>query len=140
MVERDGKRLDFTVVPAREKDGIGTAGWLVEADVVISQVDPQLGAQKAGLKPGDVLISADGQQIRSMLKLQNIIQKSEGQPVSLTVSRDEQLMHFSVVPQKSAGRNMADRRPAGSEIQAGAASLRRGVRSNRCSGTRATSH
>ena len=101
VVERDGKRLDFTVVPARDKDGIGTAGWLVEADVIISQVDPQFGAQKAGLKPGDVLISAGGQQIRSMLKLQNIIQKSDGQPVSLTVSRDEHPIHFSVVPQKS---------------------------------------
>jgi regulator of sigma E protease len=101
VVERNGKRLDFTVVPARDKDGIGTAGWLVEADVIISQVDPHYGAKKAGLEPGDVLISAGGQQIRSMLKLQNIIQKSDGKPVSLTVSRDEHPIHFSVVPQKS---------------------------------------
>lgn len=98
VVERNGKRLDFTVVPARDKDGIGMAGWLVEADVIISQVDPQLGAAKAGLKPGDVLISAEGQQIRSTLKLQQLIQQSKGEPVPLTVSRDEHLMHFSVVP------------------------------------------
>jgi regulator of sigma E protease len=101
VVERNGKQIAYTVVPARDKDGIGTAGWLVEADVIVSQVDPRLGAKEAGLKPDDVLISAEGQQIHSMLKLQEIIQKSNGKPVSLTVSRDERPIHFSVVPQKS---------------------------------------
>ncbi len=103
IVERNGKRLDFTVVPARDKDGIGMAGWLVEADVIVSQVDSRYGAAKAGLKPGDVLISANGQQIRSMLKLQQVIQQSNGGPVSLTVSRDEHLIHFSVAPRKDEG-------------------------------------
>jgi len=100
IVDRNGKQLNFTVVPARDKDGIGTAGWLVEADVIVSQVDPQLGAGKAGLKPDDVLISAEGQQIHSMQKLQDIIQQSNGKPVSLTISRDEHPIHFSVIPQK----------------------------------------
>jgi len=103
IVERNGKRLDFTVVPARDKDGIGMAGWLVEADVIVSQVDSRYGAAKAGLKPGDVLISANGQQIRSMLKLQQVIQQSNGGPVPLTVSRDEHLIHFSVAPRKDEG-------------------------------------
>ena len=67
----------------------------MEADVLLSQVDPGLGAAKAGLKPDDVLISADGQQIRSMTKLQRVIQESKGTPVSLVVSRNEKLMHFS---------------------------------------------
>lgn len=100
-VERGGKRLDFKVVPAKTSDGVGAAGWLVEADVLVSQVDSSLGAAKAGLKPGDVLISADGQQIRSMTKLQHVIQDSKGTPVSLVVSRDQKLRHFSVVPQKN---------------------------------------
>ncbi len=102
-VERDGKPLRFTVVPVRTKDGIGAAGWLVEADVVISQVDPQLGAAKVGLKPGDLLISADGQEIRSMSKLQTVIQQAQDHPVTLTVSRDGKLVHLSVTPQKNAG-------------------------------------
>jgi regulator of sigma E protease len=101
-IERAGQPLNFTVVPVRTKEGIGTAGWLVEADVVISQIDGRLGAAKAGLKPGDMLISADGQEIRSMSRLQSVIQQSEGRPVSMTVSREGKLVHLSVVPRKSA--------------------------------------
>ena len=101
-VERNGKRFTIKVVPARTKEGVGTVGWLVEADVVISQVDPRLSAAKAGLQPGDVLISANGQQIRSMTKLQRVIQDSKNKPVSLVVSRGERLMRLSVTPENSA--------------------------------------
>jgi regulator of sigma E protease len=101
-VMRDGKRLDTTVTPIRTKEGVGSAGWLVEADVLVSQVDPKLGAAKAGLQPGDILISANEQQIRSMTKLQHVIQESKGKPVSLVVSRNEKLMHFSVTPQNNS--------------------------------------
>jgi regulator of sigma E protease len=100
-IERNGKQIQTSVVPVATKDGVGMAGWLVEADVLISQVDPRLGAARAGLQPGDILISADGQQIRSMTKLQRVIQDSKGKPVSLVVSRNEKLMHFSVVPENS---------------------------------------
>jgi regulator of sigma E protease len=101
-VMRDGKRLNLTVTPKRTKEGVGSAGWLVEADVLVSQVDPRLGAAKAGLEPGDILISANGQQIRSMTKLQHVIQESKSNPVSLTVSRNEKLLHLSVTPQNNA--------------------------------------
>ncbi len=100
-VLRSGQRLNVSVTPANTKEGAGMAGWLVEADVLISQLDPRLGAAKAGLKPGDVLISADGQQIRSMIKLQRVIQNSQGKPVSLVVSRNEKLIHVSVIPENS---------------------------------------
>lgn len=101
VVDRSGQTLQFDVTPVATKEGVGMAG-LVEADVIISQVDPHFGAYKAGLKPGDILISADGQQIRSMSKLQTTIQSSAGQPVSLVVSRDGNLLHLSVVPEKNA--------------------------------------
>ena len=104
-IERGGKRLNLTVTPEKTSDGVGAVGWLVEADVLVSQVDSSLGAAKAGLRPGDILISANDQQIRSMTKLQRVIQDSNGSPVSLVVSRDGKLMHFSVVPEKNRATN-----------------------------------
>jgi regulator of sigma E protease len=101
VLERDGKRLNVTVTPARSKEGVGVVGWLVEADVLVSQVDPRLPAAKAGLKPGDILISANGQQIRSMSKLQLVIQESKGSPVLLSVLRNGKLLHFQVVAENS---------------------------------------
>jgi regulator of sigma E protease len=105
VIERNGQRMNLTVTPKNTKEGVGMAGWLVEADVLISQVDTRLGAAKAGLKPGDILISADNQQIRSMSKLQQVIQDAKGRPVELVVSRHEQLLHLSVVPENSAATN-----------------------------------
>lgn len=102
VVDRNGERIQTIVTPMTTKEGVGLAGWLVEADVIISQVDPHLGAYQAGLKAGDVLISANGQQIRSMSKLQDIIQDSNGKPVSLVVTRDQKLQHILVTPEKSA--------------------------------------
>jgi regulator of sigma E protease len=102
VVERNGGRLPVTVTPTPTKEGVGMAGWLVEADVVISEVDPHLNAYKAGLKPGDVLISANGQQLRSMSKLLSVIQTSNGKPISLVVSRNQKLMHVLVTPEKNA--------------------------------------
>jgi len=102
-VTRDGKPLNVTVTPVRTKEGVGSAGWLVEADVVLIEVAPGRGAAKAGLKPDDVLISANGEQVRSMLTLQRIIQESKGKPLALAVSRADKLMHVSVVPEKNNG-------------------------------------
>jgi regulator of sigma E protease len=102
VVNRDGQNLPMMVTPKPTKEGVGMAGWLVEADVVVSQVDPHLNAYKAGLRPGDVLISANGQQLRSMPTLLNVIKDSDGKPISLVVSRDEKLMHVTVTPEKNA--------------------------------------
>ncbi|MGA8595827.1 MAG: RIP metalloprotease RseP [Bryobacteraceae bacterium] len=102
VVERNGERLPVIVTPTPTKDGVGMAGWLVEADVVISEVDPHLNAYKAGLKPGDVLISANGQQLRSMSKLLSVIQGSKGTPISLVVSRNQKLLHVVVTPENNA--------------------------------------
>lgn len=102
VVERGGERLPVTVTPTPTKEGVGMAGWLVEADVVISEVDPHLNAYKAGLKPGDVLISANGQQLRSMSKLLSVIHNSKGTPIKLVVSRNQKLMHVVVTPENNA--------------------------------------
>ena len=101
-IEREGKRLSLTVIPQRDKEeGIGIAGWVGESDVVISQLTSGLNAVKAGLKPGDLLVSANGQQIRSTVKLQEVIQNSQSNPVDLIISRDGHLKRFSVTPIKN---------------------------------------
>jgi len=65
---------------------------------VISTVQPQSAAMAAGLKPGDVVTSINGEPIRAFGQLQKIVTASEGAPVSLTVWRDGETLSYDLTP------------------------------------------
>ncbi len=65
----------------------------------ISSFDGQLApAAKAGLQPGDLIVSANGQKITSANQLAGIISKSVGKPVLLSISRDGKVITKAVRP------------------------------------------
>ena len=98
-VNRAGKQLTPTVTPRMDpKDGVGVAGW--RGDVQIAEVAGDSPAQKAGLKPGDLFISINGQPVDSMLSVQQAIVQSNGKPLNLEIMRDHRLSHITVVPVK----------------------------------------
>ncbi len=100
-VMRDGERQHFTVTPALdEKDGIGRLGWIQETEVQVGSVSPGLQADKAGLKPGDILLSANGQPLRSIFRLHEIEKETDGAPLDLTFSRGGVEHQVSVKPEK----------------------------------------
>ncbi|RPI08559.1 MAG: PDZ domain-containing protein, partial [Acidobacteriales bacterium] len=78
-VDRNGREFSTTVVPTlAEKVGVGYAGWAQQAEIQVAEVSPGLPAEKAGLRAGDLLWSANGQRIRSRFKLQVVIRASDG--------------------------------------------------------------
>ncbi len=88
-VERKGQRFWTTVTPTlAEKVGVGFAGWSQEAEIQVVEVSPGMPAEKAGLLPGDLLLSIDGERIRSRYKLQEVIRASDGKPVNIDFIRD----------------------------------------------------
>ena len=55
------------------------------------------GAEKAGLKPGDMFVSVDNTMISTTSELTDIIaQHQAGDTVTVQVSRDRQLLSFEV--------------------------------------------
>ena len=101
-VLRDGQRLHFTITPTADpKEGIGVAGWGQETEVQVGSVSPGMEAQRAGLQRGDVLLSANGQPLRSVSGLYEIEKATEGKPIDLTYSRDGQTRSVTVTPVKS---------------------------------------
>jgi S1-C subfamily serine protease len=65
--------------------------------VLITEVEEDMPAHEAGLKAGDVVVEADGQEVDDTEDLRGIIsEKEEGEKVKIKVLRDRNLMTFEV--------------------------------------------
>ncbi len=65
-----------------------------------SFVQPQSAAAAAGLEPGDVILSVDGQGIDSFRQLRDIVGASEGKPLDLTVWRGGETFDATLTPKR----------------------------------------
>lgn len=111
IVEREGKQIQLAVTPVMdEKSGVGTAGWAEQTEIQIAGIVPGMDAERAGLRAGDLLVSVNGQPIRSTLKLHEVIKSTEGKPVTLVYERQgkrgEALVQPSFTNMDGAGRWM----------------------------------
>ena len=98
-VERDGEQLEFPVTPEAEKTmGIGDAGWAEETRVRLGLTAPGLPAAKAGIEPGDVLLSINGEKVISWRQVPDSIQRSQDKPIELELLRDETVVTVRLTP------------------------------------------
>jgi len=105
-VMRDGQRIHLTVTPSYdERQGIGYADWMEETQVRVSGfVNGVSAAQKAGIQPGDIFVSVNGQKLRSALRLNEAISQAAGKPVDLVYERNGEQRHAEV----TATRHLVD--------------------------------
>jgi regulator of sigma E protease len=85
-----------------ERIGVATAGWEESGDIIVHDVSANMPAELAGLKAGDILVSIDGQPIRTRYKLQEVIRNDNGKPVVLVYSRDGQQHTVELTPVMSS--------------------------------------
>jgi len=79
VVERDGENLELQVTPSLDKStGAGKIGVYFWTDPVIESVREDSPAQRAGLKAGDVLVLANGLELRNTLDLYGVIEQRPG--------------------------------------------------------------
>src|SRR5580700_4889297 len=104
VVKRDGQRMHFTLTPiSDEKQGVGYLGWSQETEVRVLSIVSGMDAQRQGIEPGDILVSANGIPLRSTTKLLEIERETDGRPLDIVFSRKGQEHHATVTPVK---RNM----------------------------------
>ena len=93
------KEFQTQVTPVLdERTGVGSAGWLPQGQVQVGEVSPGLPAQKAGLKRGDILISANGRPIQSAYTFTDLIQEMKGKPVTVEIERDGKRQTVTLAP------------------------------------------
>ncbi|MEW4566696.1 PDZ domain-containing protein [Tautonia sp. JC769] len=67
--------------------------------VIVMEVAPESAAEKAGIKPNDVLISLDGEPIAGVTELAELVQASGGEPISLKLLRDGEETTIEATPE-----------------------------------------
>jgi len=83
LVDRDGQIFTINVTPALDKSsGAGLIGISFWADPVIENVTPETPAFRAGLLPGDTIISANGETVRNSF---DIMKTRANNPESLVL-------------------------------------------------------
>jgi regulator of sigma E protease len=99
-VERKGQLIEKTVVPeAKGIDQIGFAGWAPkESKVVITDLQPDMPAEKAGLEEGDQILALDGKPVVALGSMVESLEISKDKPITLTVLRKGQDKTFTIQP------------------------------------------
>lgn len=103
-IERNGQILDVNLKPHTRqigKEKVGESG--IEPYIPLNQlrvisVMPGKPADQAGLKPGDKITAINNQPISSWHQFKDTLQGSNGQPLTLKVERNQNVMELQATP------------------------------------------
>jgi regulator of sigma E protease len=100
QIERNGQTVEKTVVPeASGVDQIGYAGWAPkENSVTITDMQPGMPAEKAGLKEGDTIVALDGKRLPALAAMVESLEITKDKPIAVTVLRGGQEKTFTLQP------------------------------------------
>src|SRR5436190_16044461 len=98
-IQRGDQKIQGTVVPAAvTNDDAGSAGWYADEPVILGTLEPNMPADKIGLKPGDKVLTLDGAPVPSIKAMIDRLQQTKSKPVHLEVERNGQTLSFDVTP------------------------------------------
>ena len=81
-----------------------------ESPLKIEKVTPESGAEKGGLKPGDILLSSDGEKLQSREDLLTAMQgKKPGEEIEVEVKRGKKTLKLKVALMARPGKKMMSR-------------------------------
>jgi len=110
-VQRGDQTLQKQIVPkAVTSSQVGSAGWYGDESVIVGDLEPNMPAQKAGLKEGDKIIAMDGKPLPSIDAMIERLQQTQDRPIDLTVLRDGQSLQLQVRPVLASTEDPSEKR------------------------------
>lgn len=115
-VERDGKRVDSDILLETKGNpddfDFESLGFIPSWQPGAVQIealseDPNVPAVRAGLKPGDKLVSVDGHPFHSVSAVAAYLKDGGGKPVQLSVQRGAKIFPVNLTPQPGTTRSGA---------------------------------
>ena len=104
-IERGGKVAEKILVPEPYgPNQYGDMGWVPkEPSTTLTLVEPGMPAARAGIKVGDQILTANGQDISQLGVLIQMLSRTKDQPLNLVVLRNGQKLNFTVTPALAPG-------------------------------------
>ena len=98
-VLRNGQPVNTTVTPEpKGLESYGTMGCVPDQPNIITELEPDMPAEKAGLKVDDVIIAIDGQPIKAIAQMIRMLQQTKEKPIDITVQRGTQTLTLKMAP------------------------------------------
>ena len=103
---RDGQAMTRRVTPSKATIGrsrfeFGDIGVLPNVHPFIAAVSPNEPGARGGLKPGDVILTANGKTLTFHQDFRVIIAQNPNQPIALSILRDGSPLMLTVTPRKN---------------------------------------
>lgn len=106
-----GRTFETKVVPkATGIEQYGSLGCVPDQPSVITELEPGMPAEKAGMKTGDVIVAVNGQPVRAIAQMISMLQKTKDTPVEVTARRGSSLLTFKMTPVATRVEGLADLR------------------------------
>ncbi|MFS9381566.1 sigma E protease regulator RseP [Citrobacter sp. ANG330] len=86
--------------------GIRPRGPQIEP--VLSEVQAQSAASKAGLQAGDRIVKVDGQPLTQWMTFVNLVRDNPGQPLALEIERQGSALSLTLIPDSKTGNGKAE--------------------------------
>jgi regulator of sigma E protease len=103
-IERNGQVMDLTLTPAPRqfgRDKIGEAGMEAATPMkqaTVTSVEAGKPGALAGMQSGDKITAVNGQPLKSWSEFKNALQASNGQPITISVERNNSPVDLSATP------------------------------------------
>ena len=104
-LDRDGQRLTKTVTPTSVGGELPEVGWVPEQPNIVTTLERDMPAAKAGIQLGDNIIAVNGQQVKSIPAMYHLVQDNKDKPAQFTVIRDGKTLQFIISPTLAKGNN-----------------------------------
>jgi regulator of sigma E protease len=110
-IQRGDQTFSKTITPdAYGVSQIGSAGWDPKQTLDVTELEPDMPAEKAGVQVGDHIVALNGTPVVALGAMIEELRKTKSQPIQLTVSRDGQLKTFTIQPVLTDVEGMVDKK------------------------------